>query len=253
MNNYQQDIERYLNGEMTSAEQRAFEQQRTTDTALAEAYEAELSARNWAKDAGRLELKKKLQQVDAQMLQETPAQMEAGGKVLPLWIKRVLPIAAMVIIFLGVYQFMVSGSLTTSEVYDTYYTVYESPSVLRDSGDESKINWETAARLYSERKYREAIPYFSKAEAEVPQYLAAFYKGMSNLNLDGPYYTRAIAAFDTVLQTDNDYREQAQWYKALALLQIQQKEEATALLKTIVENKSYNYQNAEDILKLKLK
>ncbi len=71
------------------------------------------------------------------------------------------------------------------------------------------------------------------------------------MNLDAPYFQRAINSFDIVLQTDNDYRQQAQWYKALALLGINNKKEAIAIFTSIVEKRSYNYTEAEEILKLK--
>jgi len=246
MDDQQSNIEKYIEGKMTAEELQAFEQQLTIDTALANAYEAEIVARQLITEAGRLDLKETLEVFDAEM-EHSPGQ----GGVIPLWMKRVLPVAAMFVIFIGVYQIILIDSTTSSEVYDTYFETYAAPSVLRDVGIDESINWEMATNLYAAKNYRDAVLYFAKAEGEVPVYLSEFYKGMSNMNLDAPYYQRAINAFDIVLQTDNDYRQQAQWYKALALLGINNKEEAIAIFNSIVENRSYNYMKAEEILKLK--
>ncbi len=231
----------------------AFKQRLRTDTALAEAYESELNARNLIAEAGRLNLKDTLERFDSEMDNDAIVLNPNATKVIPIWRRRALPIAAMLLIFVAVFTVLQNDSMTTSEVYDTYFQTYEAPSVVRDASGSELTNWETAARLYSEKKYRDAIPYFTRALEEVPQYLSEYYKGMCNLNLDGAYYQRAITALDIVLETDNDYREQAQWYKALTLLKMNQIEEARTLFETIVAQQTFNYQQAEEILKLKWK
>jgi tetratricopeptide (TPR) repeat protein len=253
MDTNHKDIENYIDGALTPPEMETFRERLQTDPILAEAYESELNARRLITEAGRLDLKDTLEQFDAEMKQHSNATVKTTGKVIPLYMKRVLPIAAMLIIFLGIFTVMQNDSMTTSEAYTTYFSTYEAPSVIRDATRNELVNWETAAQLYSEKKYREAIPYFTKAQGEVPQYLSEYYKGMCNLNLDGAYYQRAVTALDIVLETDNDYREQAQWYKALTLLKMNQIKEATTLFETIAAQKTYNYKEAEEILKLELK
>ena len=152
MNNYQTDIEKYLDGAMDANEMKTFEDRLQRDSMLKEAYEDELSARALIQEAGRDELRETLQNIEIEMENESGQGSESSGRIIPLWMKRTLPIAAMVIIFLGVFQWLQSG-VTTGEVYDTYFEAYASPSVVRDSNDEPQVNWETAARLYSEKKY----------------------------------------------------------------------------------------------------
>jgi len=253
MDKHHIDIEKYLDGNMTDQETTEFELRVEVDPQLATQMENERNARRLITAAGRLELKTTLDTVDAEMRASQLVTSDQGGKIMPLWMKRALPIAAMAIVFLGLFQLLQTNSMTSSEVYDTYFNVYEAPSALRSTEGNKLVNWEKASQLYAEGNYREAISYFAKSESEVPGYLTEFYKGMSNLSLDGPYYQRAITAFDKVLATDNDYVEQAQWYKAFALFQIQDKEEVTQLLEEIVANKSYNHEKAAALLEVKLK
>lgn len=253
MNKHQSHIEKYLDGLMDSQEQTAFEARLKTDTTLFRAYEDELSARALIKEAGRMELKETLQNIDREVAGGPNEPLQVPGRVMPLWMKRALPLAAMIIIFLGVFQYIRSGGISSAEVYNSYFEPYAAPSAVRDSNEEPLENWETAANLYAQKKYREALPYFEKAQSEVPQYLSEFYRGMSHLSSEAPLYSRAITAFDRVLATDNDYTQQALWYKALALLEIQNKVEAFQILETIVANKSYKHEAAAEILKLKIK
>ena len=253
MNKYQLDIEKYLDGHMDLNEKTAFETRLKTDITLLKAYEDELSARELIKEAGRLELKETLHNIDREMGNAASDLAPETGRVMPLWMKRALPLAAMIIIFLGVFQYMRSGGISSAEVYDSYFEPYAAPSVVRDSNEAPLENWETAANLYAQKKYEVALPYFEKAQTEVPEYLSEFYRGMSHLSSEAPLYSRAITAFDKVLATDNDYTQQAMWYKALALLEIQNKEEAFRILESIVANQSYNHKAAAEILKLKIK
>ena len=68
-----------------------------------------------------------------------------------------------------------------------------------------------------------------------------------------PELEQAVQNFNTVLATDNDYHQQAQWYKALALLKMEEVEQAKIIFKSIVAAKNYQHEEAESILKLNLK
>ncbi|MEM7187859.1 MAG: hypothetical protein AAF466_14520, partial [Bacteroidota bacterium] len=124
MNDYQNDIEKYLDGQMTEAERQQFEALLVQDAALKDALEQEQSARVLIREAGRLELKDTLEEVE-QSMETSETESQAGSSfVMPLWMKRALPIAAMIIIFLGVFQYTQSGGISSAEVYDSYFESY---------------------------------------------------------------------------------------------------------------------------------
>jgi hypothetical protein len=247
MDKDQHTIEAYLEQTMTSEERLAFEQRLSQEPALSEAYEKELTARELIKEAGRLELKNTLDEFDAQ-IGDKPIQK----KIIPLWVKNTMRVAALLILFVGVYQvFLTFGGVNTSEVYDTYFEAYEAPSLERD-GNESP-NWKLVVESYRKEAYQEAIPLLQQSKEEVPDYLISFYTGISLMAAQEPDLAQAVQNFDTVLATDNDYHQQAEWYKALALLKMDQEKEAKVILKRIVAAKNYQYEKAETILKLNLK
>lgn len=243
---YDIEIERYLDGEMTESEMRDFEHRLATDRNLSESYGAMVTARKLITQAGRLELKEKLESFE-----EEPARKSS---IKPLWVKRAFPIAAMLIIFFGVYQWLIfNNGISGDEVYTNYYETYKAPSVIRDTGTNELTNWKRATEYYRKQEHEEAIVYFSKAEKEIPQYLVAFYTGMSMLEVEAPDYQAALNNFETVLQSDNDYTQQATWYKGLLLLKLGKNEEAISVFENIVEAQTYHYQKAEEILKKKIK
>jgi len=247
MDKDQQTIEAYLEQTMTSEERLAFERRLSQEPTLSEAYDNEITARELIKHAGRLELKNALEAFDNQM-QDAPVQR----KVIPLWAKNAMRVAALLILFAGVYQvFLTFGGVNTSKVYDTYFEAYEAPSLER-GGNESP-NWKLVVASYRNETYKEALPFLEKSQGEVPDYLIAFYTGISLMAVQQPNLEQAVQNFNTVLATDNDYHQQAEWYKALALLKMEKKEEALILLKRIVAAKNYQHEEAAAILELDIK
>ncbi|MBT8255454.1 MAG: hypothetical protein KJO23_02850 [Bacteroidia bacterium] len=248
MDKLQQDIERYLHGKMGGEELLAFDLRLQKDKELANLLQEEQLARKVIREAGRLELKETLQEFENEM----PAR-NMRPRVIPLWIKRAFPVAAMVIIFFGLYQVFKQNTMTPEVAFDTYFESYAAPSVLRDNEGSAMMNWKQATQLFSDGDYQEAAIYFDRSVGEVPSYQAEFYKGLSQLSMEAPYFQRAVNSFDRVLETDNDFVQQARWYKALALIGMNKQSEAQPLLKEIVANEAYNHQQAAELLTINWK
>jgi len=247
MNKDQHAIEAYLGQTMTSEERLAFEQRLSQEPTLSEVYENELAAREVIKEAGRLAMKDTLEALDSE-IQKEPIQK----KVIPLWAKRAMRVAAVFILFAGIYQvFFNPSGVSTSEVYDTYFEVYEAPSLVRDVSESP--NWKLVVDSYRGEAYNEVLPLLENAKGEVPDYLIAFYAGVSRMAGQEPDLEQAIQNFDSVLATDNDYHQQAEWYKALALLKLEKEEQAEVIFERIVATKSYQHEQAAAILKLNMK
>lgn len=172
--------------------------------------------------------------------------------VIPLWAKNAMRVAALFILFAGVYQvFLTFNGVNTSEVYDDYFEAYEAPSLERDGSENP--NWKLVIASYSKEAYKEALPLLQQSEGEVPDYLIAFYRGISLMAMQQPDLEQAVQNFNAVLASDNDYHQQAEWYKALALLKMEKAEEAKAILRRIVAEKNYQHEEAKSIMKLNLK
>lgn len=72
---------------------------------------------------------------------------------------------------------------------------------------------------------------------------------MSYLSQPNPQTKAAISAFNEVLTSDNDYRQQALWYKALAFLHQGEQSQAALVLSKLLEEGDYKNREAASILR----
>ena len=190
-------------------------------------------------EAGRLDLKQTLEGFDKEVYENT-------RNIIPLWLKQSLRVAAIMVLAFGVYHFGFNSQQSTEELFDSYYTVYDAPGVTRGEGTQHE-NWQKAIDYYSAKNFREAKTYFEKAQDEVPDYQLSFYKSSAFLAMSN--IEDALSGFNVVLETDNDYNQQARWYKALSLIKLERIDEAKAILMNIISKESYNHEKAKQILK----
>ena len=242
-------FDRFITKKMSSDEAREFEQRLASDSDFSENYRETLAVHKLIEEAGRVELKKTLETFENETITTS-----SEKKTIPLWVKRSLPIAAILIAFFAVYQFGIQNrSLTATEVFESNFDVYGAPSSLRDGDLSAYPNWNIATKAYREAHYEEAITQFSQVETDVAPSLVSFYTALSAMSQTTPDYELALQNFDAVLETDNDYRQQASWYKALILLKMQRQKEASDIFEEIVKTQSFNFHKAEVILNLDIK
>jgi tetratricopeptide (TPR) repeat protein len=206
-----------------------------------------LAAHELITELGRLELKNTLSSFETE--DQTFSEKK---KIIPLWVKRALPIAAILVVLLAVYQFGIfNTSMDNTEVYANNFETYTAPSNLRNINDNYDVNWDEGSQLYRDSKYEQAIKKFATANSNTPQYLVSFFSGVSAMAMSTPDYDFAVKHFDQVLNSDNDYQQQARWYKALALLKLDKRDESMTIFQHIVKTESYNHIEALSILNTK--
>lgn len=240
MDKIEELIDRYLSKSMTEVEEKDFEDLLKTDKTLYAEYLKSIAARKLIEEAGRLELKEKLETFEnEEQLSKT--------RIIPLWIKRAMAMAAVLIVFFGLYQVVFNNSITADQVYLSYFEVYKAPSVARNSEVTLSDNLKLAMNAYDKKAYDEAVVFFNRV-ADKANYLTNFYKGLSYLSLKKPNYNLALKSFESVLQNDNDYNQQALWYKGLTLLKLGETNMAMEVFQIIKEKEFYNHVKAKEIL-----
>lgn len=236
-------IERFLSGEMNDEEQQAFLDKLAGDPEFTASYENTLAALKLVKEAGRLDLKNTLEGFE---------KSSSETKVRTLKIRKFIPLAAVLVMALGVLMFFnLGGSLTKVEAYDTYFEPYASPSVLRDSANQDE-NWNLAVKYYSQGDFQLALEHLDRVKSGVHYTTVEFYQGMSYLQLEYPDYNDAAYYLNQVREDDSDYKEQANWYYGLVMLVQGRRLEAETVFKQIVKNKTYNYKKAQSLLNTKI-
>lgn len=182
---------------------------------------------------GRIKLKNKLKSFDNQL---NISKNRIIGTVL----------VAVFCLAIGIPLLMnVLNSNTSNEtLFASNFTPYKTVLNVRgnEHGDELLSKGIIA---YSNNNFEEAIVNLNAITNK--SYVVNFYLGVSYLGIKHPDGEKALENLNKVLTADNDFKQQATWYKGLALLLTKQTKEAQTIFKKIVEKKWFNYEKALEI------
>lgn len=105
-----------------------------------------------------------------------------------------------------------------------------------------------AMDAYKRKNYSEAVRQFETLLKQEPSLAESrFFCGLSYLELGNP--TAAIGHFDFLLRNrDHNYLHQAKWYKSLALIKLNRKKEASAILENVSKENGEFRQKAVELL-----
>ena len=127
---------------------------------------------------------------------------------------------------------------TPEELYAGYFTPYA--NIIEVRGDTMNLLLE-GMTAYSSRDFKGAAELLSKYSDSNPDDLnALFYLGLSEIASGNPYV--GIQQLEHVIVKGGLLKEQAEWYRALGLLRMEEVEACKAALKPIDENKDHDYQ-----------
>lgn len=232
-------IDKFLQGQLSQQEQADFDQ-RMQDPAFVEEVERQKTAYELTKALGRIELKEKLAGFESSVQEKKKRPSFKRSYFLTL-------AAALVLLFLGIALFNWFPQNDAS-LFAEYFELYRDPPNARGTSPQENTDWALAAKAYRAKNFNAAYPLFDQlSQTEKQNYLAHFYAGQcllaTSTNID-----QAIKHFKTVLESDNDYRQQSQWYLALSYLQQGKKEEAQDLLKTLAKVGTYQKEQVLQLL-----
>lgn len=236
-------IIKYLDGELSGEELKAFEQLLNHDENVKNERESLELAQKAMASYG---LKAQIAAARGEMAGEVQggSQSTTQAKIYAM-VRPILQIAAsllFVLLAIGAYEY---ATVSPSKLYNESYEPYKA-SVLR-GGDNSDL--ETA---YVSGEKKTVIALFEKMTA--PDNKASFLAGQVYLSIRQP--KKAIGAFTNIMRSPNRaYKEEAEYYLALSYLQNDQPAKANALFKRIYQDSEHLYHNKVDywmLLKVKL-
>ena len=228
-------IEAYINGELSQAENEAFEKQINSDPRI----KSEVAQfRYILKGLEQLRQKELLKKDFAKW--DAIIDANKKKKVIPLkWFYAAAASVLLVVCF-SIFQ---KANSDGKQLFASYYEAY--PNVVTPitrSTDANLNDTEKLMYLYEAGDYAAAIP-LMEAHHNTAQW--DFYLGISYLA-----EKQTNKAIDRFLNIDknSDFYSQAKWYLALSYVKKGEMEEANTLLKEIVTAKSFQYQNAALLL-----
>ncbi len=236
-------IEDYLDGLMTESDRQELEAEFQKEGLLKEELDLSKEARDLVNIAGRKHLKSKFDSFEEELSSKQPRIQSARTR----WIS----IAASLLVLITAGFWLLHQNNNTPEgLFANHFEPFRPPINIRSSEPNTQNIWEDARVAYAEKDYELAADRFKQVlekNAQV-EYLTQFYLGLSLLSKNTVETERAVIAFDRVLQSDNDYREQALWYKGLSFLKMGKIEEAKIIFIEIFDNQSFNHKKAKQIL-----
>lgn len=219
----------FLSGNLSNEEHEKFRAElENNDTLLNEVGEEIIS------EYGRIKIKNKLKGFDK----------ELGNNR-----KKKANLIMVAVLFLAIGIPFLMNTLNNSKSPEQLFTSNFSPykTVLSIRGHENNDELLSKGMLaYSAQNYEEAIVNLEAVTDK--SYVVNFYLGVSYLGVKPPKGEEAIISLNEVLKTDNDFKQQAIWYKALAFLVVNKTDKAKELFKQILANKWFNYEKASDII-----
>lgn len=231
-------LEKYLMNELNEAEWLQFKALVESD----QDFKDEVEIRSVLYADYKTEIKKEL-------LKNRPLELKEKEptKIRQLF-KPLISIAALVLLgIVGLLVFQLNNT-TSLKNLTSQYLAEPLPNITVLMGDDNKNKLQAEAVLlaYQNKEYDFATQLFEKMENPANQ--LCFYAGLSYLYKKPRESQKAIVNFEKVIQSPNNFTEEALWYISLCYLDINQTEEAKKYLSQIKET-STNYQQAAKLLK----
>ena len=238
---YDEIIFRYFEGQMDQKEKNEFESKLKSDLLLSQEYESFKYSIATVKQAGRFVLRNRLEQFESEIVNSGTTR----STIRKIPISRYIGIAASIVVLIGLFWFF--SSSRSDQLYANYFQPYEAPTSLR--GDTQATEWNSLFEVYNVGDYEVVIALLEKKEFQ-PDYLRYFYLAQCYAQLERPDFNKAIKNCNLVINSDNDYVQQAKWYKGLFLVRLEKKSEAKRLFQEIIDNNDYKSKEAAEIIHL---
>ena len=146
-------------------------------------------------------------------------------------------IAASFLILLTVSLGIVYNATDNNEMYEWKYEPYQFPTIRGASSQFSELKG-----LYQLENYAEATQLFNSIDSPSPNELMI---GLA-AHMEAKEYTKAVKICDIILNNNQRFVDDAEYYKAMALLKLNQVEESRLIFNSIAEDPAHSYNQVVD-------
>lgn len=239
-------LDRYFSNELNKSELKAFNEKLKKDPEFNQEFQEIKEIKLAVKIEARQDIKSLFTDIEDSLNQQESTNNQTA-------MKRMLSVAASLILLVSVSYFVMSGNDNPSpqEVFTEYYTSYENLNgqvrgAVRGDATHSESLEAQAFNAYDMGNYALAAEYFAtlvETEKTAENY---FYMGMSNIEI-GEYNT-AVENLNIVSNNFSTYRDQSMWYLSLALLGDDKEEQALSVLASLsLKQNAYQARSKEVI------
>ena len=240
-----EELESYINGELSNEELASFEAELTSNQKLLDEIGLIKNIDLALSETDVMRLRNNLQNIASEIASNKQTERSFSGKFKA---KRIVlsTVAASLILLLGITGIMSRQS--QDDIYQKFYTKYEATGIVRSANLTANKTLSEALQKFENQDYNAALNLFTEVISRDQNNMAGhFYTGIS-LQETGKYQN-AIKEYETVIiDKDNLFTEQAEWYIGLCYLQTNENKKAYKQFKKIAKNEGFYQQKAQSIL-----
>lgn len=243
-----EDIEGYIYNELSEENLALFESELESNQGLMSEVDLIRNIDQALQESEIMQLRSNLQSIAAVAATEkqTERSLALSGKYIN---RRIIltSVAASLILVLGITG-LLNRQSSQKELYQKYYTSYQTTGITRSETLSADQTLTMAMQKINNQEYEAALGLLQEVIARDENNMVGhFYTGIS-LQETGKYLN-AIKEYETVIvDKDNLFVEQAQWYAGLCYLQTDENRKAYKLFKKIANNRGFYQQQAQAIL-----
>ena len=240
-----EELESYINSELSNEELASFEAELTSNQKLMDEIELIKNIDLALSETDVMQLRNNLQNIAGEIASNKQTERSFAGKFKA---KRIVlsTVAASLILLLGITGILSRQS--QDNIYQKFYSKYEATGIVRSANITANKTLSEALQKFENQDYNAALNLFTEVIARDQNNMVGhFYTGVS-LQETGKYQN-AIKEYETVIiDKDNLFTEQAEWYIGLCYLQTNENKKAYKQFKKIAKNEGFYQQKAQSIL-----
>lgn len=241
-----EEIEDYIYDRLTESEMTSFEAELANSKELYSEIELVKNIDKALQENDIMQLRAKLGNIANDNLNEKQAERSIGFKFRHRKIALSV-VAASLILLLGITG-LLSKYTSEGDVYQKFYAKYETTGISRSSNTEADKTLSIALQKFNDQEYETALKLLQEViSKDNDNPVGHFYSGVTLQELGK--YQHAIEEYQAVvINKDNLFVEQAQWYIGLCYLQTSESEKAIKQFRKIANGNGFYQPKAVAIL-----
>jgi len=242
-----EEIEGYLYNELSEEEMASFEAELSSNKNLSEEIELIRNIDLALRETEVMQLRNNLQGIAAQITSEKQTELSFIARFKS---RKVIlsSIAASLILLLGITG-LLTRQASQDKLYQKFYAAYPISGINRSANTSVDQALAVALQKFDNQEYEAALNLLQKVTSrDQNNSVAHFYAGAS-LQETGKYQNAISEYQRVILNQDNLFIEQAQWYIGLCYLQTNENKKAYQQFKKIAENQGFYQPKAQAILR----
>jgi hypothetical protein len=242
-----EEIEGYLYNELSDQEMISFEAELSSNQDLVAEINLIRSIDQALAESDVMQLRSRIQNIAIEISSEKQTERSFAGRFKAR--KMVYAaVAASLIIVLSI-SGLLSRESSRGELYQKFYTAYPTTGINRSSDQTTNQTLSSALQKFDNQDYETALSLLQEViTRDENNMVGHFYAGLS-LQETGKY-ENAIQEYETVMiDKDNLFVEQANWYIGLCYLQTNENKKAYKQFKKIAKSEGFYQEKAQAILR----